>query len=217
MLLRLMLLALAALAYHPAAATDFYVEIQAGVSEYDGVADSGGGLPPGPVTELSIDGFPFESTESTWSVLGGWQLRDWFAVEAGYTDLGQSRWEPQFAIVAPGPGSFIPPSATLDVDQWFLGARFSTALSDAFLADWTLGLARSAFDVDGGLPGFVGQLGAEPQDIPFASPGDETGAVWGIGFRWRLNPRFDVGLNYRQHNTGVIDVQAVTLGLRLAL
>ncbi len=209
---------LISLAFCPAVASDFYVEVHGGVSLYDGTADTDG-LGTGTIEELPIDGLPFDTSESTWSVVGGWQFRSWLAFEAGYTDLGKTRREPIFALVPGSPGAFTANTATLDIDQWFVGTRFSAALSDAFVADWSLGIARSEFDVDGSLPVFIGLPGfdSELRRIPFASPGAETGAVWGFGFRWRMNPRFDLGLNYRQHNTGVLDVQTVTAGLRLKL
>lgn len=210
------MLALALFAGCPALASDFYIELQGGVSEFDGIADTGG-TGPGPIQELPINGLPFESSESTWSALGGWQLRDWIAVEAGYTDLGESSREQLRAFgLSPGPISFFSDAIALNVDQWFLGTRLSTALSDSILADWSLGVARSEFDVDGSVPIF-GSPEPVPPRIPYASPGAETGLVWGFGFRWQMNPRFSVGLNYRQHNTGVIDVETFTAGLRLSL
>jgi hypothetical protein len=38
----------------------------------------------------SINGAPFDTTETSWGVSGGWQVRSWLAVEIGYEDLGQS-------------------------------------------------------------------------------------------------------------------------------
>ena len=206
-------LVLVSLAVCPAVASDFYVEVHGGVSEFDGIADSDR---PGsfPAEEVPIDGLPFESSESTWSVLGGWQLTSWFALEAGYSDLGQSSFDLLVAVIR---NPTVSPSnrVTLDIDQWFLGTRFSAALSESLYADWALGVTRSEFDVDGSAPTFGPDF--EPRRIPFASPGTETGATWGFGFRWQVNPRFAVGINYRQHDTGVVDVEAFTAGLRLSL
>lgn len=50
------------------------------------------------------------------------------------------------------------------------------------------------------------------ETIPFSSPGDETGLTWGFGFKWKVHERALVGIEYRQHNTQVLDVNTLSLG-----
>ncbi|MEO1246347.1 MAG: outer membrane beta-barrel protein [Pseudomonadota bacterium] len=218
---KLLCLTAVCLSFTEANATDFYLGARAGISLFDGTADSDGLQPPpqgGLPEEIPIDGLSFDSNETAWGLFAGWQLRDWFALEAGHTDLGESRRNVPTSIV--GEDLIFLNSTSIAIEEWYVSARFSKDLSKRFSANWTLGASRASFDVAGSIPVFVGPVigpGLIPQRLPFATPGDEIGLVWGFGFDWLLTQRLVLGIDYRQHNTNVLDVQSLTLGLRVRL
>jgi hypothetical protein len=196
-------------------AETLYVGGSLGVSRFDGTADADqpdfvGQIPD----ELAIDGLPFESTETAWSVYGGWQIKRWIALELGFTDLGNSGDEMIITIFGGTPGVALVSSRSLGIEEWHLATRFSVPLSRSISADWVVGLTRAQFDVEGGVPILIGLNPVTQIDsIPFTSPGDETGLTWGFGFKWKLHERARIGIEYRQHNTRVLDVDTLSLGV----
>jgi hypothetical protein len=202
-----------------ARADTLYVGGSLGASRFDGTADADQPDFVGQIPDrLSINGLPFESTETAWSIYGGWQIKRWIALELGFTDLGNSGEEMITAIFGGdpfggGPGVALLSSRSLSIEEWYLGTRFSAPLSRNVSADWVVGLTRAQFDVQGGIPILIA-LSPVPQieSIPFTSPDDETGLTWGFGFNWKFHERARIGIEYRQHNTRVLDVDTLSLG-----
>lgn len=195
-----------------AQAESFYVGGSLGASRFDGTADtdrreSGGTIP----SEISLDGLPFESTETAWAVYGGRQVKAWLAIELGFADLGNSGRE--FLVSSSGDSVIFRNAAALNIQEWYLGTRFSTPLSQRISADWLVGVTRAQFDAEGSLPLLIGlSPDVQIEEIPHASPDEETGLVWGFGFNWKLHERVVLGIDYRQHNTQVLDVDTLSLG-----
>lgn len=201
------------------------------------------GILPG---TISLDGLPFDSNETAWGVLIGWSANEWLAIEIGYTDLGNTGRDSLIGfagpvLIAPSPGMPanpfpIPPSvaafsvispytlddaAALDIEEWSLSAKFRKRLSANLSANWTVGLTSSRFTAEGSL-NFnqiisLVPLVTNPVSIPYASPGDDTGYILGFGFGWDFNERFSTEIEYKKHDTGVLDIETVTLRLLIRL
>lgn len=116
-------------------------------------------------------------------------------------------------------------AATLSVTEWSLAARFSAKLVSRLSANWSIGVSQNEFDAGGEFQ-FLQPItptptppdpGFEFVGVPYASPSSEVGFNWGLGFEWAFNDRFAADLGYRQHKTGVIDVESVTLQIRFSL
>ncbi|MEO1201071.1 MAG: outer membrane beta-barrel protein [Pseudomonadota bacterium] len=116
-------------------------------------------------------------------------------------------------------------AATLSVTEWSFAARFSAKLVSKLSANWSIGVSQSEFDAGGEFQ-FLQPItptptppdpGFEFVGVPYESPSSEVGFNWGLGFEWAFNDRFAADVGYRQHKTGVIDVESVTLQLRLSL
>ncbi len=119
-------------------------------------------------------------------------------------------------------GSLIPRRAALNTTQWHAGAKFSKKLIERVAAHWYLGVAHNQFSVDGftrvltpTLPVTDGALFGSftLQNVPNAEPDAEFGVNWGAGFDWSVHPRVDMGLEWRRHHTGVIDVDSYRLSV----
>ena len=203
-----------------AQAEDFYIGGNIGVSQFDGTADADanqfGNVIAVPA-EISINGLPFDTTETSWGAYAGWRVKNWFALEVGCVDLGDSgRESPIF--LTPG-GAIVNNGTSLNVEELYLATRFTAPLSPKISANWIVGISKATFDTQGSLPILTGPgfpvFGLE--HIPFASPGDKTGLIWGFGFNWQLNKRFALDVDYRQHNTQVLDIDTLTLGVTISM
>ena len=218
-----------------AAAADrgFYFGGSVGWSSVDGIADTdptvsvGPGLP----SEIPINGLPFDDDDTAWSAFVGYQAFQYVGFELAYGDLG--RFDSRILLLPSGD----PPS--LAVDEWSVSARFRYPFGKKFFANFFAGISRASFDVDGEAtvlivvdPLFPGRPASAPPGlslspmsdfipfnptIPFASPSDETGFVWGFGVTWQFLEKFGLGLDYRQHNVQVQDVETLNVSLLYSL
>lgn len=155
-------------------------------------------------TAVSIDGLVFDDEDFAWSALAGYFVGTYLAVEAGYADLGK------FDLG----GTFLarPDMPRLAIEEWYLAARFAVPVYKRLAANWHLGVSRASFGMTGSVP--VLSLFPFPvviATIPFAVPDDETGFLWGFGFSYALTDRLDLGVNYRRHDTQVIDAETAGL------
>ena len=198
----------------------FYVGARSGVSQYGGTADTSAptafSFPP--PTEISIAGLPFKSDETAWGVYGGWRVKEWLAVEVGFNDLGNTGRR-TFAVISPGLAGITTSGVAVDVEELYLGTRFTIPLSQRWNANWLAAITRATFDAEGSLPLIIGvpffgtPSPVVAQRIPYASPDDETGFVWGFGFGWEFADRWGLDLGYRQHDAQVFDVDSFSVGV----
>lgn len=204
--------------YSTAQAADrFYVGARLGMSQYDGTADANPSTATSsaPPSEISISGLPFESDETAWGVHGGWRIRDWFALELGFNDLGNTGRETFVAFN--GVSAFTTSGVAVDVEEIYLASRFTLSLPGKWNANWTLGITQTTFDTAGAIPSFLFTfpfLGTplSRQLIPYAPPDDETGFIWGFGFGWDISERWGLDIGYRQHDTQVFVVDTFVVG-----
>lgn len=102
-----------------AVAGNFYIGGSVGVSIFDDTVDTAtpslaafGQLP----NEISLNGRSFDSNETASGFTIGWNEKDWFSVELGYTDFGNSGQSLPSGLFGPAPptGFFGPlPTVTL--------------------------------------------------------------------------------------------------------
>lgn len=155
-------------------------------------------------TAVSIDGLVFDDEDFAWSAIAGYRVWKFLAVEAGYADLGK------FDLGGTLLGQ--PNMPRLAVEEWYLAARFAVPIYKRLSATWHLGVSRASFEVTGSVPVFSGfPFPTLVGNIPFETPDDETGFLWGFGFSYALTDRLDLGVNYRRHATQVIDAETAGL------
>ena len=165
------------------------------------------------------------------------------AIEVGYTDLGKTNQSLSVGFltavplpIPPGlpisiiPGPLIIPSfptninanaAALGVEEWSISAKFSKSVISDLSANWSVGITQAQFDADGQLTiseiVTLNPLVISPVTRSYASPDSEIGFNFGFGFAWDFNDRFSADIGYRRHDTRVINVDTVTLRLKVTL
>jgi hypothetical protein len=132
------------------AAESFYVGARLGLSQYDGTADAARNTTDSPPSEISINGLAFESDETAWGVYGGWNIKDWFALEIGFNDLGNTGRETFVAF--DGVAAFTTRGVAVDVAESYLASKFTLSLPGTWNANWTIGITRASFDTAGAVP-----------------------------------------------------------------
>ncbi len=162
-----------------------------------------------PPEKVSIAGLPFDDEDYLWNAFVGYRVNQHVAIQLGYSDLGEFQQFQNLFVLGSNP-------AVLEIEELSLSAKFQYPLTNKVSANWWLGISQSNFDVSGHVR--LSQLPIIPGPptttiIPFSSPENEIGYLWGFGFNWRFTPRFSIDLNYLNHNVRVIDVETISLGL----
>ncbi|MCI0441474.1 MAG: porin family protein [Chloroflexi bacterium] len=218
MLIRLLVLSTAWWVPAASAQGGFYVGVSIGYSQVDGLAHSDGDLefsfpqPPAlpEIVAAGINDVAFADSDSPRAVFIGYRINQYIGVQLGTVELGAFSSDQTARSFG---------SATVEIDEYALSAKVQYPLTRRLSANWQLGLTRSDFDVDGdaevvfGLPGGGGFF---VDRTPFSAPNSETGYLWGFGFGWKLTPRVSVDLNYTRHDTQVLEVDTLDLGVVFA-
>lgn len=191
----------------------FYIEAGLGLSSVNGVADTNPTfVSTDPPEALSLFRMPFDDDDISWGGLIGFRLNQYVGIQLGYGNLGKFRAD-----------RFLNTSwVELEVQELSMSARLEYPLTKSISANWSFGISRSSFDVDGYVEWlYVPVLplsGPVTGDrIPFSSPSDENGYLWGFGFSWQLIPKVSLDLGYLQHGVQVLDVETINLGLIVEL
>lgn len=211
-------LAIAASTASAAEESGWYVGLNGGqatadVSQEDGddaiifaIEDVGGVVLAG---ESSLD-----DSDTTWSIFGGYKVNQYFAVEAGYLDLGAVEYRAKANVLFPGFGTTTLNSGIdVEVTGFTVAAIGSLPLGEMFDIHARLGLLFSETEVTVSISDRFGRF----SDSDSASDTDVfygAGVTWHMGDSWALNLDYllykDVG---NEDETGETDMDSVTLGL----
>ena len=201
----------------------FYLGGGVGLSRVDSRADAQTGvefffpLPPEQpaFSEAGIDGIVFDDRRSLQSVLVGYRLNQYLAIELDFADLGDFQAEESDnTITRTG-------SANLQIDLYALSLKARYPLSERVFANWRFGLLEADFDVEGEAEvvlalSFPGDAVFSLRE-PFDAPKSETGYLFGFGIEWELTPRFGLELGYTKYETRVVDTDSLRLGVIFSL
>lgn len=133
-----------------------------------------------------------DDKDSNWKILGGYQFNKNFAVELGYTDLGES----SFAGSLPPFGTV---TATLESTAWELVAVGILPLADRFSVYGKIGMYRAETDFSGSVSG----LGSVSESD------SNTDLTFGIGVRFDFTKNLGVrGEWQRYSDVGPSDLES---------
>ncbi len=142
-----------------AADEGFFAEIGVGYSKMD--------VPAAPA------GVAVDDTSTAFSIGGGYNFNNMFALEAGYTDLGE--------VTASGAGL----SATVSVDGWYVGPRLTFALNNQAEVYGRIGIL--AWDAE------------TKSNFGFSGSDDGTDVYFGLGAAWKFNDKVSLGAEWTRY------------------
>ena len=134
-----------------------------------------------------VDEGAFDDEDTAFTAFGGYQFNRWFALEAGYADLGKLE-----------PGA---PGAALEADSAYFTAVGIVPFSDRFSGYAKAGLHR--WDVDTVLPGLSGTV-------------DDSGTdpTYGLGLQYRFSDAFALRAEYSRFEVEDADLDLAQLQAR---
>jgi OOP family OmpA-OmpF porin len=180
---QLAILSLAAALASPAVAQDtgFYAGLSLGQSTADDAC-----------TGVSGPGVSCDDKDTAWKILGGYQFNRHFAVELGYTDLGE--------VSASGPGG----SASIESSAFELVAVGMMPIVDKFSIYGKLGMYRG--ETDASAPGV--SISESNTDLTFGI-GVRYDFIRNLGVRAEWQKYTDVGGG----EIGEADVDVISVGI----
>jgi OOP family OmpA-OmpF porin len=160
-----------------------------------------------------------EDSDTAWSLFGGYRLSPYFAVEAGYQDLGTIAYRSSGTVAIPGvPGTF-PASVNIDFESsgFTLAGVGSIPIGESFdlhgrlgvfFADTEVGVGVSLADFSDG-----GSESASSQDL-----------FYGVGAALHFGGNWSISLDYQMFKdvgddevTGEEDADVVSLAVSYRL
>jgi OOP family OmpA-OmpF porin len=155
-----------------------------------------------------------EDSDITWSIVGGYKLNPYIAVEASYIDLGTVEYRATADVFFPGEGTF-PLDGAIDsgVTGLTAAAVGSLPLGESFDLHARIGVLFSETELEISISDDTGGV----------SEGDsfgDTEVFYGAGIAWYVGERWSLSLDYllykdvgTEDETGETDIDSVTLGL----
>jgi len=147
-------------------------------------------------------------------IYGGFRVNRYFALEAGYADLGKITFAKK---QRPGPGCPIAPGIScpavlmgienttgeITAHGWNLGARVTIPLGERFEVSGKLGVLRSATTLRATQKTITPFLASPPANIEYTS--HRLSSLTGVGMSYRLSPRLCLTLDWEQSKVGSAD------------
>jgi OmpA-OmpF porin, OOP family len=161
--------------------TGFYAGLSLGQSKADDACTGVSGL-----------GISCDDKDTAWKILGGYQFNRNFAVEFGYTDLGE--------VSASGPGG----SASIETTAFEVVAVGMMPIADKFSIYGKLGMYRGETDASG--PG--GSISESTTDLTF-----------GVGVRYDFTRNLGVRAEWQKYSDvgggdiGEADIDVISVGV----
>lgn len=158
----------------------------------------------------------FDDSDTTWSVVGGYRFNRGIAVEAGYVDLGSTKYRSTSNVRLPGLGVF-PSTIGIDISAKgpIIAAELGTPIDASnFDLHFHLGafFAKTSFDIGVGLSTF------NERDVVSSN---STDFFAGVGFGYRFSNTLGASIDYTRfkdvgskNKTGEGDIAAFRIGLQ---
>ena len=162
-----------------------------GIAAADGYWLFGGAIGTANVDD-TVDGFRFDADSTSYRVYGGYQFNDYFALEAGYLNLGKFD-----ALIQQG-GNEIPVAA--DADGFTFAARGSIPLGDKFALHGSIG----TFFWDGA--SLIGSINSNVS---------ESNIFIGAAASFQLSANVALRIDASQYELDNVDASVFSLGFQV--
>jgi len=148
------------------------------------------------VVNGTVTGSSFDSTDTGYKVFGGYRFLSWLAVEANYTDLGESRLRTGVATTGPTEtGSF-----TMDrkINGFGVDAVFSAPIGEHASVFGKVGAVRSELEAKATLAGSLVFTSGDPNDRSRTTKRDETVTRIGLGGEYMFTKNAGMRIEYER-------------------
>lgn len=139
-----------------------------------------------------VDGFRFDSDSTSFRIYGGYEFNDYFALEAGYMDLGS------FNEQVDQGGNIVPVSA--DADGFTFAARGSFPVGEKFSLHGTIG----SFFWDG-----ASEIAGVGDNV------SDANVFFGVGAGFDLTSNFSLRADVSQYELDGVDSNVFSLGFQM--
>jgi OmpA-OmpF porin, OOP family len=156
-----------------------------------------------------------DDSGTAWSLFGGYRLSQYFAVEAGYQDLGAASYRSSGTIGIPGIPAIFPATASADIEAsgFTLAGVGSIPVGKSFDVHGRLGVLFA--DTEASLSvGVAGETGSE------SFSGSSQDVFYGVGAALHFGTNWSISLDYLmfkdvgdEEETGEGDIDSLTLGV----
>jgi OOP family OmpA-OmpF porin len=178
-----------------AALTGFYAEVQAGSSNFDLLDQFERSIEPD-----NVDG---DDRDTGFGVSVGYEVTNWFAVEANFVNYGQ------FALNGVSTLPALTVRSEVEPRSYGLHAKLSYPFAEQFIGYAKLGVARWDVDVES-------EVREATQDRRFSEDDSGKSFAWTLGAEYRLAKQWRLGLGYSQLEAGDTVLEEEKLGLLYA-
>jgi len=205
------------LAAYDASAADsgFYIGASFGNADVNGVAKTSQGIefstPIGlgtiGIASAGLNGVPFDDNDLAFGGMVGYRINSLVSLQLSAARLGEFTDAARIGVSQ---------GASLKIDEYAFSAKLHHSLTQSISANWWLGLSHNNFSAGGNasiVTGLIGGGGLITVSAPYSDPGSEIGYLFGFGFDWAISPIFSLDLNYKKHDTRVIIVDTLEVGL----
>ena len=163
-----------------------------GLAMADGHWQFGGAIGSASIDE-DVDGFRFDSSSTSYRIYGGYAFNDYFALEAGYLDLGE------FDEQVIQDGATVPVSA--DADGFTFAARGSFPLGEKFALHGTIG----SFFWDG-----ASEIAGVDDNV------SDANMYFGVAASFNLTANLALRADANQYELDGVDSNVFSLGFQLS-
>ena len=167
----------------------------------------------------SVSGLTLDDTDTTYSLKIGFKLNDIFAIEGGYTQLGETSYTASAAVSGSANGyTFTDFTGKVvdKVDGYAIGLAADFPVSNAidlsaragvYFWDW-----KETGTITGGSLTYGGTTYLAGTSISVSDDGSDL--YWGLGASYKFNKAVRAGVNFTRYDIDGTDVDTWTASLR---
>jgi OOP family OmpA-OmpF porin len=160
-----------------------------------------------------------EDTDTTWSVVAGYRLTPFIALEASYTDFGAAEYRSSGTVNPPGPTPSAPASYSVDfaAKGFTVAAVGAIPLGEMFDIHARAGILFADMEISQ-----TASIGAGSASETYSA--DSRDLLYGLGVGLHLKERWSFNLDWQQFKdvgdedeTGESDLDTLSLGIAFRL
>ena len=169
----------------------------------------------------NTSGWTLDNKDTSYSILGGYNVNPYVGLEAGYLNLGKESGSIAGTISGNAYGKLLVVTGTVnvtgDAKGWLFGVRGTLPINDQFSLNGRVGLYNwdSDVKVTANAAGTWGGT-AFAANATASQSYSKTDTYYALGAKYSVNKQLSVGLDYFHVKLSDLDTKADNLGLSLS-